>query len=479
MIAGVMAVAVTAFTFGCGSSDDDAEAYYDEYEYAEDEFAEEEFEGEDTDEYYEDYEDVEDYAEEADDSQSPNDYTAEEMGITFHLPDEYFYINGVVDFTCQDVTDGDGVYYGVMDYTGVNGEEFWAKAENNTFTEADAEKFEKSTVPVFTVIGASKDMQPDKVIETVNAYMETKLKAEGLSLLKEDDNFCFYGYNDDSPENYGNLEGDYKAEFDGISAFNNEILQNADYKRPLTKYEKMVGNRITFTTKDINGNDITSDEIFSQNKITMVNVWATWCGWCVGELPELEQINKELEAMDCGIVGLCGDATDDSTMAEARSILNDCGVTYTNICPYAGWDEDFEMSGWPTSFFVDSNGQIVTTAISGAKVNEYKNHIEEALNGNTTAVVNERNSYENSASAYRVIVADDTSAPVEGAMVQFCTDDTCKMALTDANGVASFDDPPGVYDIHVRKLPPGYKQNNKEYRTEPVYSDMVIMVERE
>ncbi len=464
MIAGVMAVAVTAFTFGCGSSDDDAEAYYDEYEYAEDEFAEEEFEGEDTDEYYEDYEDVEDYAEEADASQSPNDYTAEEMGITFHLPDEYFNINGVVDFTCQDVTSGDGVFYGVMDYTGVNCEEFLAKAENETFTEADAEEFEKRTVPVFAVIGASKDMQPEKVIDTVNAYMEMNLKADGLSPLKEVDSFCFYGCNTDSPENYGNLEGDYVTEFEGLRAFNDEILQNADYKRPQTKYEKMIGNRISFTTKDINGNDITSDDIFSSNKITMVNVWATWC---VGELPELEQINKELEAMDCGIVGLCGDATDDSTIAEARMILSDSGVTYTNICPYDGWDDDFEMSGWPTSFFVDSNGQIVTTAISGARVGEYKNHIEEALKGNTTANVSEKNSYENSANAYRIIVADDTSAPVEGAMVQFCTEDTCKMALTDEDGVAAFNDPPG------------YRENNKEYRTEPVYSDMVITVEKE
>ena len=476
IIAGVMAFAVAAFTFGCGSKDDDVEAYNDdEYDYAEDEYA---------DEYYseEDYEgeDYGDYMEEsADDSQAPNDYEAEEMGITFHLPDEYFNINGVVDFTCQDVTSGDGVFYGVMDYTGVNCEEFMAKAENETFTEADAEEVEKRTVPVFAVIGASKDMQPEKVIDTVNAYMEMNLKADGLSPLKEVDSFCFYGCNTDSPENYGNLEGDYVTEFEGLRAFNDEILQNADYKRPQTKYEKMVGNRISFTTKDINGNDITSDDIFSSNKITMVNVWATWCGWCVGELPELEQINKELEAMDCGIVGLCGDATDDSTIAEARMILSDSGVTYTNICPYDGWDDDFEMSGWPTSFFVDSNGQIVTTAISGARVDEYKNHIEEALKGNTTANVSEKNSYENSANAYRIIVADDTSAPVEGAMVQFCTEDTCKMALTDEDGVAAFNDPPGVYDVHVRKLPAGYRENNKEYRTEPVYSDMVITVEKE
>ncbi len=119
-------------------------------------------------------------------------------------------------------------------------------------------------------------------------------------------------------------------------------------------------------------------------------------------------------------------------ISEAKSILNETGVTYLNICPFDGWDETFEVSGWPTSFFVDRNGNMVTTPISGAKVNEYKSHIQEALDGKASSYVSETNSYESSNNYYRIIVADQTSAPVEGAMVQFCTDDTCKMGVTDS-----------------------------------------------
>ena len=118
----------------------------------------------------------------------------------------------------------------------------------------------------------------------------------------------------------------------------------------------------------------------------------------------------------------------------------------------------------------------IICSILGAKVKEYKSHIQDALDGKAPSYVSETNSYESSNNYYRIIVADQTSAPVEGAMVQFCTDDTCKMGVTDSTGAVTFDDPPGVYEVHVRKLPEGYKANDTTYKTESYYSDMVITV---
>ena len=56
-------------------------------------------------------------------------------------------------------------------------------------------------------------------------------------------------------------------------------------------------------------------------------------------------------------------------------------------------------------------------------------------------------------------------------MVQYCTDETCKMAITDKDGTVTFNDPPAEYEIHVRKLPKGYKESTQSYKTEKVYSD--------
>ena len=50
----------------------------------------------------------------------------------------------------------------------------------------------------------------------------------------------------------------------------------------------------SFTGKDLDGNDVNSDELFSKNKVTVMNFWFTTCKPCVGELGDLEKLNQEL-----------------------------------------------------------------------------------------------------------------------------------------------------------------------------------------
>ena len=49
-----------------------------------------------------------------------------------------------------------------------------------------------------------------------------------------------------------------------------------------------------FEGKDLDGNAVKSDELFSGNAVTVVNFWFTTCNPCVGELAELDALNKEL-----------------------------------------------------------------------------------------------------------------------------------------------------------------------------------------
>ena len=49
-----------------------------------------------------------------------------------------------------------------------------------------------------------------------------------------------------------------------------------------------------FEGKDLDGNTVKSDELFSGNAVTVVNFWFTTCNPCVGELAELDALNKEL-----------------------------------------------------------------------------------------------------------------------------------------------------------------------------------------
>ncbi|MCR5591019.1 MAG: TlpA family protein disulfide reductase [Lachnospiraceae bacterium] len=146
-------------------------------------------------------------------------------------------------------------------------------------------------------------------------------------------------------------------------------------------YERMIGKKIEFTATDMDGNTITSEEIFSQHEYTMVNAWATWCGWCVKELPDLAKLDKELAEKDCAIIGILGDGTDGATIEDGRQLLKQTGCTYLNLLPWDGaLEDDFPITyGWPTSFFVDREGRMAAYPVVGADLDGYKATFNELL----------------------------------------------------------------------------------------------------
>jgi hypothetical protein len=64
-------------------------------------------------------------------------------------------------------------------------------------------------------------------------------------------------------------------------------------------------------------------------------------------------------------------------------------------------------------------------------------------------------------------------------MVQLCTDEICKAAPTDSNGLASFAEPEGIYEVHILKVPDGYKAKEEVYHTQAVYGELNITIEKE
>ena len=74
-------------------------------------------------------------------------------------------------------------------------------------------------------------------------------------------------------------------------------------------------------------------------------------------------------------------------------------------------------------------------------------------------------------------VVDQNANPVVDAKVQFCTADTCKIGTTDETGVAIFDDPEGVYQVHVLKAPEEYEVDDTILATPDKYSDITIVLQ--
>ena len=126
-----------------------------------------------------------------------------------------------------------------------------------------------------------------------------------------------------------------------------------------------------FDGKDLDGNTVKSDELFSANAVTVVNFWFTTCNPCVGELGELDALNKELAEKGGSLIGINTFTLDgdEKAIAEAKEVLAKKGATYQNVY----FDSDGEAGkfttnifAYPTTYVVDRSGNIVGEPIVGA-----------------------------------------------------------------------------------------------------------------
>ncbi len=75
---------------------------------------------------------------------------------------------------------------------------------------------------------------------------------------------------------------------------------------------------------------------------------------------------------------------------------------------------------------------------------------------------------------YQIKAVDPDGNPVQGVMVQFCSDDQCLMGKTGEDGIAAFDMPAGSYTVHLLKVPAGYEKDSTEYPV-PETPDTVVL----
>ena len=126
-----------------------------------------------------------------------------------------------------------------------------------------------------------------------------------------------------------------------------------------------------FEGKDLDGNTVKSDELFSGNTVTVVNFWFTTCNPCVGELAELDALNKELAEKGGSLIGVNTFTLDgdEAAISEAKDVLAKKGAAYQNVY----FDSDGEAGkfttnifAYPTTYVVDRSGNIVGEPIVGA-----------------------------------------------------------------------------------------------------------------
>ncbi len=141
---------------------------------------------------------------------------------------------------------------------------------------------------------------------------------------------------------------------------------------------------INYTVKDLDLNDVALADYVKGNKLTMINFWGTFCGPCISEMPELGEVERNYKDKGFEIVGLTTDVADlqgnydESVIDDARSIIEDTGITYPVLVAPAQLMVDIGLQYVPTSYFLDSEGNVLGSAEIGSRSGE---EWEEVING--------------------------------------------------------------------------------------------------
>ncbi len=139
-----------------------------------------------------------------------------------------------------------------------------------------------------------------------------------------------------------------------------------------------------FMGKDLDGNEVNSDELFAGNAVTVVNFWFTSCGPCVGELSELDALNKELAEKGGALIGINAFTLDgdEAAIKDAKDVLMKKGASYQNVYFDSASEAGNFTAGvyaYPTTYVVDRSGSIVGDPIVGAVTSKTQMDMLKAL----------------------------------------------------------------------------------------------------
>lgn len=140
---------------------------------------------------------------------------------------------------------------------------------------------------------------------------------------------------------------------------------------------------IDFEGEDTEGNKV-SEDIFSDSRLTMVNVWATYCNPCLAEMPGLGELAEEKDSEDFQIIGIISDVekdSDEETVAYAEDLIDQTGASYRHLFLNESIYHTFltEVSGVPTTFFINSKGEILDTVVGAMEKSAWEEKINALL----------------------------------------------------------------------------------------------------
>lgn len=126
-----------------------------------------------------------------------------------------------------------------------------------------------------------------------------------------------------------------------------------------------------FTMPTPDGDSISVKAKVHENRITILDFWASWCGPCRSEMPSMKQMYETYQPKGLGIVGISLDENKEA-WTQAISSLR---LEWAHMSDLAGWNSEaarlFNVTSIPYTVVVDSLGNILKKGLRGEALEQY------------------------------------------------------------------------------------------------------------
>lgn len=116
--------------------------------------------------------------------------------------------------------------------------------------------------------------------------------------------------------------------------------------------------------QDIEGSSVNFNT--SENKVVLINFWATWCPPCIAEMPSLHKLYDDYQdKIDFYFVS-------NEEVGVLNDFLSKNNYAFKVHIPKTKYPESFDISSIPRTFLIDKDGNIVIDKTGAANWNSEK-----------------------------------------------------------------------------------------------------------
>lgn len=197
------------------------------------------------------------------------------------------------------------------------------------------------------------------------------LNKVGTALMEQQDNFRDE-YIKAHPESFvthyilDGVKQDYPLDQlkDLMAGFTTESIYRDHLNDYVAKQERLeVGQPfIEFTLQTKDGEDVTLSEKIAQNKLTLVDFWASWCGPCRHENPVVKAAYEKYHELGFEVVGV---SVDQDEAAWLKAVEED-ELPWMQVRDSEDKvSEDYMIYYIPSNFLFDQNGTMIAKGLRG------------------------------------------------------------------------------------------------------------------